>query len=381
LVPSPQGTEVAAPRAEPTRVDAVAPVLPWVLSTGLPAARFPAPDWPTGDPQDHGLDPAALEWAGQVAQSEESYCLLVIRHGVLVFESYAHGATAQSAHPSWSIAKSYTATLFGIAVARGDLPGLEVSVADFVPEWRGGPRAAVTVRQLLSMTSGLHWGLFEDYVTLAMLSQNNTQDAVGRPLQDAPGSKWTYNNGAVQVLERVLKNATGQTLEEYAQAHLWSRLGMSADWKQDPAGNPTAYANVLATCRDHARLGYLYLRRGRWAGEQVLPERWVAEALAPSQPHNRAYGFLFWLNGHTPAQNAMGNAWAGKMAPYAPDDLFAARGFGNQFIDVIPSLDLVVVRFGKDPTNGGVNLQALVDDSEFGRHEKILAPVLLAIDR
>jgi CubicO group peptidase (beta-lactamase class C family) len=229
------------------------------------------------------------------------------------------------------------------------------------------------------MDSGLHWSLTEDYVGLAVLSQDNSKDAVARQLDETPGTKWVYNNGGVQVLERVLKNATGKNLEEYAMAYLWPRIGMNASWKKDKAGNPTAYANVMATCRDHARLGYLYLHNGQWAGEQVVPKSYVKEALTPSQAMNRAYGYLFWLNGGSPAMDAMNTPWPGMMAPFAPADLFGARGFGNQFIDVIPSLDLVVVRFGKDPTNGGIDLPALIDDSQFGRHEKILAPVLLAL--
>jgi CubicO group peptidase (beta-lactamase class C family) len=353
---------------------------PFEPAPALRSVRYPALDWETAPPESQGMDSVSLDWAGQVAGQEDSFCLLVIRRGVLVYEQYFNGATAQTAHPSWSIAKSYTSTVFGVAVGRGDIPSLDVSASDYVPEWKNTPRAAITIRQLLSMQSGLHWSLTEDYVGLAVFSQDNSKDSVARPLQNAPGTKWVYNNGGVQVLERVFKNATGQTLEQYAQAHLWSPLGMTANWKKDGAGNPTAYANVLATCRDHARLGYLYLRRGTWAGQRLLSERWVKEALTPSQAMNRAYGYLFWLNGETPAVNAMGNPWPGMMAPFAPKDLFAARGFGNQFIDVIPSLDLVVVRFGKDPTNGGLDVAKLMDDSEFGTHEKILAPVLLAVE-
>src|SRR5439155_26064010 len=116
----------------------------------------------------------------------------------------------------------------------------------------------------------------------------------------------------------------------------------------------------------------------RWAAEQVLSESFVAEATAPSQPFNRAYGLLFWLNGHTPALDAMMEPWPGTMVPFAPDDLFAARGFGNQFIDVIPSLDLVVVRFGSDPMSK-FDLAALTADSKFGKHDEIMKPILAAV--
>lgn len=140
----------------------------------------------------------------------------------------------------------------------------------------------------------------------------------------------------------------------------------------------TPYANVLSTCRDHARLGYLYLHGGKWKDEQVVPSAWVLASTTPSQSLNRAYGYLWWLNEETPAMDAMMAPWAGRMSPGAPKDLFAARGFGNQFIDVIPSLDMVVVRFGKDPVVG-FDLAAMMADQHFSKHDQILASVLAAV--
>src|SRR5262249_36457649 len=144
------------------------------------------------------------------------------------------------------------------------------------------------------------------------------------------------------------------------------------------AGNPTAYANVLASCRDHARLGYLYLHGGVWAGEQVVSTGYVTASLTPSQSMNRAYGYLWWLNAETPAVDAMMEPWPGLMGPFAPKDLFAARGFGNQFIDVIPSLDLMVVRFGADPL-GAFDVAQLATDQRFETHDAILKPILDAV--
>jgi CubicO group peptidase (beta-lactamase class C family) len=339
---------------------------------------WPDPDWPTATPADVKLDVAGLDQAAAVAESHQSYCLLVIRHGALVYERYFNGSDATTAHKSWSLAKSYSGTLVGIALDRGDIRSLDDKVSDYVPEWKGTDREGVSVRDLVRMTSGLQWSAFQDYVQMATLAQDDTQFALGLPLSDPPGSKWVYHNGAVQILEPLFRGATGMTIEAYAQAHLWSKIGASASWAHDQAGNPTPYANVLTTCRDHARLGYLYLRRGHWVNDKVLSESFVAEALTPSQPYNRAYGLLFWLNGQTPAIDAMMEPWPGKMVPYAPDDLFAARGFGNQFIDVIPSLDMVVVRFGVDPLVN-FDLAALAEDSRFTLHDQILQPILAAL--
>ncbi|MEW5742593.1 MAG: serine hydrolase domain-containing protein [Myxococcota bacterium] len=345
-----------------------------------PTSRYPSPDWDTALPEAVGLDSMALERAAAVAEANDSYCLLVIRHGQLVFERYWAGNTRWSTPPSWSIAKSYASAAVGIALERGDLASLDQPVADFVPAWRGTPREAITLRDLLSMTSGLKWSAFDDYVGLASLSMNNTETALAKPADKTPGASWTYDNGAVQILDEVFRVATGRTIEEYAREHLWRPLGISTNtWKHDPAGNPTAYANVLATCRDHARFGYLLLRRGRWANDaQVIPESYLERALRPSQALNRAYGFLFWLNAETPALDAMMNEWPGRAVPFAPVDLFAARGFGNQFIDVIPSLDLVVVRFGADPM-AHFSVVELARDARFTKHDDILLPILQGV--
>ncbi len=346
--------------------------------SGGTEVEYPIPDWSEALPEDEGLDAAALSQAAQVADDIGSYCLLVIRHGKLVGESYFGDAEKTSTHPSWSVAKSYSSALVGIAIERGDIQSLDQSVSDFIPEWKADERAKITVGNIVSMTSGLEWTAFQDYVSMGVFSQDVTKFAIALGAEKEPGSNWTYHNGGVQILEPLFRAATGQTMEQYAEAHLWSKLGMTASWGHDAAGHPTAYANVLATCRDHARLGYLYLHGGRWGSEQVVPKAWVTATTTPSQLMNRAYGYLWWLNGETPAMDAMMQAWPGRMSPAAPKDMFAARGFGNQFIDVIPSLDMIVVRFGPDPA-GALDLVAIAQDQRFEKHDQILSAVLDAV--
>ncbi|HMR07462.1 MAG TPA: serine hydrolase [Polyangiaceae bacterium] len=345
---------------------------------GAAVAVYPDPDWASGSATDHGLDPALLLAAGSVAESLDSYCLLVIRHGVLVSEQYFHDADATSAHPSWSIAKSYASALVGIAIERGEIQSLDQPVADFIPEWKSDARKDIRISHVVTMTSGLKWSAFSDYVSMATFAQNHSAFAEALSADTLPGSEWVYHNGGVQLLEPIFRAATGMSIESYAEKHLWKKLGVSASWGRDPAGNPTPYANVFASCRDHARLGYLYLRGGKWKQDAVLPAAWVKASTAPSQAHNRAYGYLWWLNAEQPAMDAMMAPFPGRMSPDAPTDLFAARGFGNQFIDVIPSLDMVVVRFGKDPT-GKLDLAAYANDQRFEKHEQILGAVLSAV--
>jgi CubicO group peptidase (beta-lactamase class C family) len=361
--------------ADAGHADAIAPSDPIESGADAAAVPYPDPDWMTGTPQSQGLDPSFLGQADAVAAANNSYCLLVIRHGVLVWESYFNGHDATSTDHSWSIAKSYSSAVTGIAIDRGDIGGLSDSVAKYVPAWKSKSNAAITVRDLVSMQSGLHWDVFGDYVTMAELAPDKTGYAVGLGIDGPPNAAWTYNNSAVQVLEQVVRSATGKAMDAYAQDHLWSPIGSKAKWDHDLAGHPTAYANVLATCRDHARLGYLYLHGGRWKSEQVVSSAWVKASTTPSQSMNQAYGYLWWINSGVPAMDAMNELWPGRMVANAPADLFAARGFGNQFIDVIPSLDMLVVRFGADPVNM-FDLPTLIADSKFELHDKILAPIL-----
>lgn len=331
------------------------------------------------------MDAAKLDEATAAAGSTQSYCLLVIRHGVLVAEQYFNGATAQTTPNSWSIAKSYASTTVGIAIGKGDLPGLDASVADHVPAWQGTDKAAITVRDLVSMTSGLSWNVFQDYIAMAEFATDKSAFATGLDADKVPGSSWTYNNSAVQMVEPYFRGATGMAIDDYARTNLWEPIQSAATWAHDSAGHPTTYANVLATCRDHARLGYLYLHGGRWKDQQVVPASYVTAATTPSQALNRGYGYLFWLDGEGPTIDSLGKVSEERIEPYAPTDLFAAHGFGGQFIDVIPSLDLVVVRFALDPlsslSSGDLSglVSVLVTDNLGDAHRKILEPILAAV--
>jgi len=364
--------------------DAARPVTPSPDAAPVDDVPYPDPDWPTGTPESQGLASDQLDAASRAAEADQSYCLLVIRHGVLVSEHYYGGTDAATTNKSWSIAKSYTSTTVGIALGNGDLPSLDLHASDYLTSWQGTPRAGITLENLVTMTSGLDWSVFSDYIEMAAFSPDNTAFAEGVSAKDAPNTTWVYNNSAVQVIEPVFRAAAGQSIEDYARAHLWTPIGMTGTtWAHDQAGHPTTYANVMATCRDHARLGYLYLHGGRWKHQQVVPADWVAAALAPSQPYNQGYGRLFWLNGHQPTMSSLMKSKDDVLYPYAPADLFAARGFGGQFIDVIPSLDMVVVRFGADALSSitdPTQLAAVLAQDELqDTHKQILQPILAAV--
>jgi len=317
---------------------------------------FPVPDWAEGDPASFGFDEATLSEAANYAETIGSSCMAVIQDGRLIFERYWNGATPTSVHKTWSIAKSFTSTLVGIAIDRGELVSTSQRVSDYVSDWQGTDKEDITIRHLLSMTSGLEFEMVADNLFAAFVD-DQTQTAIDLSREEAPGTTWHYSNRAVQVLHRVLQAATGVDPEQYAIEHLWRPIGMNLQgepdqrthWDRDDSGDATMYMSVFSSCRDLARLGYLYLHKGRWQDSQVISTDFVNAATSPSQALNPVYGYLWWVNGAEPAEGSTQQMFDGTMMNFAPSDLFSAQGLGQTFIDVVPSTNTVYVHIRPAP--------------------------------
>jgi CubicO group peptidase (beta-lactamase class C family) len=350
-------------------------------------AIFPGDEWELGDPSAHGLDLALLDEAAEWADDNESRCLLVIKDGVLVYERYFADASESTPVKSWSIAKSHTSTAVGIALARGELGSVDDSIAEYLPELAGTDKAAITLAHLLSMTAGLYSGVLDDMAGM-FGAMDMTQKALDTPLDHPPGSEWHYSNIAVQMFDPILRAATGMPVDEYVRMHVWDRIGMEAEWFHDPAGNPALYMNVLATCRDHARFGYLYLQRGCWAGEQVVPREWIDQATTASTDHNLGYGWFWWKSGGEPTLDLVDGSPLdrGTLHPGGPADSFCAVGLGGQVIEVVPAHDMVVVRTGIAAVESLetepfplLEIFELLGEGEQELHDEIVQRVLAAV--
>jgi CubicO group peptidase (beta-lactamase class C family) len=275
----------------------------------------------------------------------DSRAVLVIRHGRLLSERYAPGFSATTPFLGWSATKSLTS---GILVSDGKL---DLDKPAPVPEWRGAgdPRGAITLRQLLTMSSGLKF--IEDYVAGSDSSQMLFHErdmaayAARQPLQHPPGTVWSYSSGTANIVSRIVKQAVGGRTEDYqrfAHDRLFGPLGMdSALVEPDESGTPVGSSYGYATARDWARFGLLYLNRGMAGDRRILPENWVdfTRAPTPAAP-SPVYGAMFWLNqdpGHGPGPRAY---------PHCPPDMYLAEGHNGQFVAIIPSLDAVIVRLG-----------------------------------
>ncbi len=330
--------------------------------SGQVAEVFPDPDWVTGSVEAANVDPALLDDAIDYAEAQDTNCLVVTKDGVLISESYWNGWDDTTEALVFSVTKSFSSTLVGIAQDQG-LLDIEQSASRYISEWAGGDSEAVTVRHLLSNDSGREWDFVTDYVDMAATADDKTQFAIALGQQHPPGQHWEYNNSAIQTLERVLRMATGGPVQDFAQANLLDPLGMQSSMGTDTAGNAVMFSDLEASCRDLARLGLLMLRGGRWAGgARVVSEEWVKEATTPSTPLNSAYGYLWWLNheGHWVLPSAPDRVEGdGRIIPGGREDAFAAIGLGSQIIAVDPGSGIVYTRIG-GAGSGGLAADELV---------------------
>jgi len=346
------------------------------------APHQPGAEWETVSPASVGLDAARLDAIAKTAQDGKSSCLLVVRAGKIAGEWYFRGTDKDTAQDVFSVTKSVTSTLVGIAQDDGDLKVTD-SASTWIPSWRGTPSQVVTVRDLLSMDSGRRWSVGIDYRQL-IRADDQTGFAVGLDQANPPGRVWAYNNSAVQTLSQVLDGATGKDPVAFAQERLFGPLGMThTSMTPDRSGNAITYSGLHTTCRDLARFGELALDHGSWHGKQVVSADWLRSATGTSSTDlNAAYGYLWWLNHEGLVGNPLvatdlsqvGNQTAtrGRLVSGAPDDMFWAIGLGNQIVQVDPGSDTVVVRIGtpetapKPPTFGPAQASRVVTEAVSG---------------
>jgi CubicO group peptidase (beta-lactamase class C family) len=258
------------------------------------------------------------------------------------------------------MSKSVTGTLVGIAADRG---WLKLSSNPRFDPWKrdADPRKDITIKNLLRMSSGLHfdetYGLFGDAPYMLFTAPSTARYALDKPLQHPPGKHWKYSSGTTNILSFYLKKVMGvQRYYKFPREGLFEPIGMkSAVMEPDPSGTFVGSSFMYATARDWARFGLLYLRNGIWNGNRVLPEGWVefATSRAPAAPEGR-YGAHWWLN-----KGEKGKP-SNRPFPELPADLYRASGFEGQELIVVPSENLVVVRLGMTPDRKDFKLPELV---------------------
>lgn len=249
-------------------------------------------------------NPAVSAAAASAIEAARGTCLVAMRGGKIIGEWYWGGRTPSTRTIGYSTSKPLTAAVVGVAEKMGLLK-LDQSVSVFVPEWRGTSKAAITIRHLMSHTSGLSTTGLNLAQVLSTAAGNSTSVAIGLPLGTTPGTTFNYDPSSIimQILIRVIENATGQKFATFAERFVLRPVGMmsSTYLGDDPTssnqtGDPWLAGGLQTTCRDLARLGQLFHLQGKWEGQQIFTPEFAAQAnaaqvLTPNYGHS-AYGLL-----------------------------------------------------------------------------------------
>ncbi len=356
---------------------------------------WPTDDWPSA-PVDatakaaeiNALEDYAFTLIGKVEDRKgyRTNSLLIIKGGTIVYEKYARGWDAEKRHVSWSVAKSVSSALVGVAVQQG-LLSLDDSVCSILTEYKDNETVcAIKVKHFLTFSPGLQWQEeYEDKVyqvssVLAMLfgvgHTDQTKFVLSHRKLYEPGTQFIYSTGYAGVVSDIAKRAL---VAKHGNDAFWTQLfepiGMKrVVFEEDAAGTPVGGSSVYATPREYAKFGYLFLNDGCWNGTRILPAGWVKDSTTVSAAfkNNRGVcsgkkaaddefqlpcedtpnGYMWWLN--TPPAEGVEKPWKD-----IPDDTYAALGHWGQRIIVVPSEDVVIVRTGDDRA-GSIDVNGLV---------------------
>ncbi|MBI3580055.1 MAG: beta-lactamase family protein [Ignavibacteriales bacterium] len=239
------------------------------------------------------IDRSALENLVSRADQTHSEAILVYKDGKIKAEQYFHNGSRDKKIEAMSATKSIIGLAITCMLTDGTLDSLDVPVCKFYPEWKQGQKQNITVRHLLTHTSGMqnvpNTGVeiypSPDFVQLALAAE----------LKDKPGTQFEYNNKALNLISGVIKKATNKRMDIYIGERLFKPLGISDfTWTLDSAGNPHAMAGCQLRPADLLKLGILILQNGSWEGTQVISPKWIREMVTPAKLY-KGYGLLWWL--------------------------------------------------------------------------------------
>ncbi|MCC6523665.1 MAG: beta-lactamase family protein [Polyangiaceae bacterium] len=291
-VPGP-AVRPSAPADGPSAAPSVAtpPVAAEPAPAPAPLVDPGLPEWlPVAAPEDVHLGPAAL--AALVAEAERtaSDALVVLSEGKLVVERYF--GKPRGPIQTMSITKGFVGLAIGILLGEGKLHSIDLPVGTWLPDWRYNDYAKVTLRHVLTHTSGLY---HEEETYPLTQRTNRLSYARNLPLVSEPGQVFAYNNEATLLLAGVVERAAGMPLDDYLRRKLFEPLGIGdVRWERDAAGTPATYSGLALEARDLAKVGALLLAGGEWQGRSVVPSTWLTEAAKPSAVEP-THGLLTWL--------------------------------------------------------------------------------------
>jgi CubicO group peptidase (beta-lactamase class C family) len=274
--------------------------------------------------------------------STETEAYLVIKNDSIVFEKYWTEYNSKTISNSFSVAKSVISILIGIAIDEGLIKNVHQKVSDFIPEFKKEGLNKVSIYHLLTMSSGLSWmesgkNPFS-HNAAAYFGTDLKATILKQKLIKEPGKQFEYLSGNTQILAFILKEATHKTVSDYASEKLWKPMGaeVTAEWSLDTEnGTEKAFCCLYATAKDFARIGKLFLQKGKWNGKQIVSEQYVNQSITPAKILDEwgklltYYGYQWWL-----------------IPNYKGYKIHYARGILGQYIINIPAKNTTIVRLG-----------------------------------
>jgi CubicO group peptidase (beta-lactamase class C family) len=307
---------------------------------------WPTREWKTSTAEEQGMDSAALASLIEFGTRYSLDSLLIARHGIIVLDAYyTPYYTAKDPHIMYSATKAVIGTLTAIALKDGLLDSTDHRMLAFFGDRSianvDDRKKAITVQNLLDMTSGIDWNEPLTGVPVSIHAMVRSPDAIkfvlDRPMANAPGDVFSYNSGNPHLLSAILTKLTGMSAEEYGRAKLFGPLGITinpSDWGHDGQDLTTGWIGLALRPRDMAKIGYLYLRNGIWEDEALLPPAWIERIshatlnMNLKNEPNLRYANFFWA---------------------LPDKhVYMANGFDCQLIMVFPETDIVAVTTARD---------------------------------
>ncbi len=283
----------------------------------------------------NGIENHFIEVEGE--NPKNTRAIVVLYGNQLIAEKYAEGFDKNTKQLGWSMAKSIMSTLTGILVQKGKI---DINQTTGIETWQNDERKNITWKHLLQMNSGLAWeenyGAISDVTKMLYTEDDVYSFAINHNLDGTIGKTWKYSSGTSNILSGLIRKQldNDETYLSFANKELFNWIGAeSMVLESDPAGTIVGSSYAWATPRDWAKYGLLYLQNGKVADQQIFPDWWAEFTASPAEGSENKYGAQFWK------QND-------EEFPNVPKDMYFADGFQGQRIFIIPSKNLVVVRFG-----------------------------------
>ena len=311
--------------------------------------------WNIVSPEDLGIEPTSVQDLIDYIKepSLNTQAAILIKGNNIIAEYYAEGYNKDDLVTSWSVAKSFSSTLIGIAIDEGYINSVDDSIALYLPEWKTKPQENISLKYLLGMRSGM-----DDHPGLGVYFQGDmVSHSLDREISREPGITFSYSNEDSMLFSRIIENATGLDFQEYADTRLFDKLDIKETWWTDKSGNTLTYAGLDMTPREFAKFGLMIAQEGKWIDEQIVSQSWIKEATTEFD-NLASYGYQWWTS--TISESGLGSA--------RQDDypFFSALGLDGQYIYIWPEKDLVLVRFTEYQHQG--NIESSVVDISAGTY-------------